>query len=283
MTRYTVYDVFTDTPFGGNPLAVIDDASSIDEGELQRIAREFNFSETTFVFPPSDPAHTARVRIFTPTSELRFAGHPTVGTAVALHALGRGGEEMVLELGVGPISVRVADGHARFVTRVPLEQRPGPDVAQIAAAIGQDLEVVRIDRHAPVIAGLGTDFVIAELTGAEALESATPVIDRFRAFDDAAGVASLLIYIRDGQSIRARMFAPTHGIPEDPATGSAAAALAAMLGALDGRSQSFDITQGVEMGRPSLIEAEVTVDNGRPVAVAIGGRAVKVMEGRLTL
>ena len=283
MTQYLVYDVFTENPFGGNPLAVIPDASGLSEDQLLPIAREFNFSETTFVYPPDDPSYTAKVRIFTPAMELRFAGHPTVGTAIALAGLGLGGSEMVLELGVGPIPVTVTQGHARFETRVPLSLGEAPATDALGACIGQSAKAIRTDRHMPVLAGLGTDFVLAELTGGAALATARPVTDAFReAAGPEADRLAVYVYIRDGGRIRARMFQPLGGIMEDPATGSAAAALAAYLGKLDGRSQSFEIHQGIEMGRPSRIEAEVTVENGEPVAVRIGGNAVKVMEGRLT-
>ena len=281
---YLVYDVFTDRRFGGNPLAIFPDARGLSEDRLLPIAREFNLSETTFVYPPDDPAHTAKVRIFTPTGELAFAGHPTVGTAIALAGLGRSGADMVLELGVGPIPVRVDGNHARFETRIPLSHSEAPDAEAIGACIGQSGDVIRTDRHRPVLAGLGTDFVLAELTGDAALATARGVSDAFREMAGAGAAMSMLyVYLRDGQSIQARMFAPLGGIPEDPATGGAAAALVAWLGKLEGRSQRFEITQGVEMGRPSLIEAEVTVENGEPVAVAIGGKAVPVMEGRLLL
>ncbi len=286
MTDYLVYDVFTDAAFGGNPLAVIPDARDVAEADLQRIAREFNFSETTFVFPPEDPAHTARVRIFTPTMEIPFAGHPTIGTAIALDDLGRGGSNMVLELGVGPIPCSVSETGAAFETRVPLETWPGPPVEIIAASIGQASGAIRTDRHVPTIASVGLPFAIAEISEASAFEAAVPNTDAFRSFDPhwpADTHYDLLIYMRDAEFIRARMFAPLDGIPEDPATGSAAAALAAFLGQLDGQSARFDITQGVEMGRPSQIDARVTVEDGQPVAVRIAGKAVRVMEGRLTL
>ncbi len=285
MTDYLVYDVFTDRAFGGNPLAVIPDASALAEDQLQRIAREFNFSETTFVYP-ADHGGDSRVRIFTPTMEIPFAGHPTVGTALALFELGQVGPSMVLELGVGPIPVTVADGAARFVTKVPLETWPGPAPKVIADSVGLDESTIRTDRHVPIIASVGLPFAIAELTHDAALSAAIPNTDAFRAFDPHWPTEThydLLVYTRDGATINARMFAPLDGIPEDPATGSAAAALTAYLGQLDGVSASFEIAQGFDMGRPSQIRSSVTVENAAPVAVSIEGRAVKVMEGRLTL
>lgn len=285
MTDYLVYDVFTNRAFGGNPLAVIPDARALAEGDLQRVAREFNFSETTFVFPP-EAEGDARVRIFTPKMEIPFAGHPTVGTALALRDLGRVGDDMVLELGVGPIPVSITGSRARFVTRVPLQTWPGPSPQVIAASVDLPRDAIRTDRHAPEIASVGLPFALAELNDREALSEALPNTDAFRAFDPHWPTEThydLLVYTRQGDTINARMFAPLDGIPEDPATGSAAAALAAYLGRLDGASATFEITQGVDMGRPSSISAEVTVEDGQPVAVAIAGDAVKVMEGRLTL
>lgn len=281
---YAVYDVFTDTAFGGNPLAVVFDASGLSTEQMFQITREFNFSETTFVLPPEDPAHTAKVRIFTPGVELAFAGHPTVGTALALAELKGKGTDLVLELGVGPIPVRVADGAARFVTTVPLDTSPAPTNAQLADCLSIDENDIRTDRHAPITAGLGTDFTLVELSDAHALARTQADVAAFRAAagDDADRLA-IFVYCRDGAQIDARMFQPLGGIPEDPATGSAAAALASFLGKLDGRSQHFEITQGVTMGRPSQIGAEVTVEKGVPVSVAIKGQAVKVMEGRLSL
>lgn len=286
MTDFLVYDVFTDTAFGGNPLAVIPDATGLGDDQLRNITREFNFSETTFVYPPEDPANTARVRIFTPSQEIPFAGHPTIGTAIALSELGRGGAQMVLELGVGPIACTVDNGKARFVTQVPLTTWDGPPTDVIAACIGQSQDAVRTDTHPPVIASVGLPFAIAELKDASTLAAARPMPDAFLAFEPQWPTTShfdLLVYVRDGAHIRARMFAPLDGIPEDPATGSAAAALAAFLGTHENRSQRFEITQGVEMGRPSQIAAEVTVANGKSTAVAIEGRAVCTMQGRLTL
>ncbi len=286
MTQFFVYDVFSDRPFGGNPLAVIPDASALPEDALQNIAREFNFSESTFVFPPDDPTNTAKVRIFTPTQEIPFAGHPTIGTAIALADLGRGGPDMVLELGVGPIPCQVESGGARFETRVPLQTWEGITPEIVANSIGQSADCVRTDRHAPVIASVGLPFAIAELQDTASLAAAEPNIDAFKSFEAAWPTNShydLLVYVRDGSNIQARMFAPLDGIPEDPATGSAAAALAAWLGRLDGASNSFVIAQGVDMRRPSTINAAVEVIEGQPVGVTIAGSAVKIMEGRLTL
>lgn len=278
VTEYLVYDVFTETPFAGNPLAVIPDATGIAAPLLQKIAREFNFSETVFVYPPADPAHTARLRIFTPTQEVPFAGHPTIGTAIALRDLGRPAE-MVLELGVGPIPCTVTAGRARFVTRRPLERLHDVEVGAVAAALGlADADIVTA-RHAPVMASVGLPFVFAELSGPDALARAAPVIDAFRAgqarypsaFDFAAAP-----YLRDGNTIRMRMFAPLDNIPEDPATGSAAAALGALLADLGGAPVTLDIAQGVEMGRPSRIRIAADRDG-----VAVEGTARRVMEGRL--
>jgi trans-2,3-dihydro-3-hydroxyanthranilate isomerase len=280
VTDYLVYDVFTDTAFGGNPLAVIPDAAGLAEPLLQKIAREFNFSETTFVYPPADPAHTARVRIFTPTQEVPFAGHPTIGTAIALRDLGRPAK-MVLELGVGPIPCTVAEGAARFVTRRPLERLHEVDTGTVAAALGLDASDIVAARHAPVMASVGLPFVFAELTGAEALGRAAPVLGAFREgqrrYPSPLDFA-VAPYVRDGARIAMRMFAPLDNIPEDPATGSAAAALGALLADIGGAPVTLDIAQGVEMGRPSRIRVEAGADG-----VAVSGAARKVMEGRLTL
>ena len=280
MTRYLVLDVFTDAPFGGNPLAVIPDATAIPEPLLRRIAREFNYSETTFVYPPADPAHTARVRIFTPTQEVPFAGHPTIGTAIALHEDG-GPAEMVLELGVGPISCTVAEGRARFVTHRPLERLHAVDAGLVAEALGLMPGDIVTARHAPVMASVGLSFVFAEIADLDALGRAAPVTAAFRAgqarypspFDFAVAP-----YVRDGDRVRMRMFAPLDDIPEDPATGSAAAALGALLAELEGRPVALEIAQGVEMGRPSRIRVEA----GRG-AVAVEGAARRIMEGQLLL
>lgn len=275
MTDYVVLDVFTDRPFGGNPLAVIPDAAGLSDEAMQLIAREFGFSETTFVFPPEDPASTARVRIFTPMSELPFAGHPTIGTAVALADRGAP-PDMILELGVGPVESHAVAGHARFTTRHPVSRHGEPDAELVAACAGLAASEIAAP---PVVVSVGLPFVMVELASVEALASARPETDAFRRaaerYLEAIGDFNLYLYVRDGASIRARAFAPLAGIPEDPATGSAAAALAAHLAEADGAGKYF-FTQGVEMGRPSRIE--VAVDGG---AITVAGQAVTVMRGVL--
>ncbi|MEM9344409.1 MAG: PhzF family phenazine biosynthesis protein [Pseudomonadota bacterium] len=281
MTDFLILDVFSDVPFAGNQLAVIPDALGVPEDQMQRIAREFNFSETTFVLPPDDPAHTARVRIFTPMTEVPFAGHPFIGTAVALASLGRG-PEMVFELGVGPLPCRAEGGKASFSTDVPLTRSHSPEAKVIAECLGLEATDVRTDRVAPIMAGLGLEFAFAELASQDALDRAAPVTDRFRAAAERYPGPldfAIMAYVRNGTSVDARMFAPLDNIPEDPATGSAAAALTALLADADGADLSLRITQGVMMGRPSLIETQAKLGGG----VTVSGHAVQTATGRLTL
>lgn len=274
MTDYLVYDVFTARPFGGNPLAIVPNASELDEGQLQKVAREFNFSETVFLYPP-DAGGVARVRIFTPTMEVPFAGHPTIGTAVMLGEAGLG-PEFVLELGIGEVPVWSQGGRASFTNTTPLEVLAEPDPALVARALGTPETTLAAP---PVMAGVGLEFTFVELTDRAALTDLVPDVAAFR-----EGAAlyphgldfAIYAYVRDGRQLHARMFAPLDNIPEDPATGSAAAALGRLLakdGALD-----FVIQQGDDMGRPSLIEVEA-----RPDAVTVTGSAVRVMEGKLLL
>jgi trans-2,3-dihydro-3-hydroxyanthranilate isomerase len=277
MTGYLVYDVFTDRPFGGNPLAVIPDASALPEAALQKIAREFNYSETAFVFAPEVPDHTARVRIFTPTQEVPFAGHPTIGTAVALGELGRG-RDLVLELGIGPLPCTVDGATARFETRAKLEilHEVAPELP--ARALSLPVEAIR---EGCVMASLGLPFVLVELDGPDRLSAIRPVTEAFaegaRRYPSPFDFA-VFAWARDGAAVRARMFAPLDDIPEDPATGSACAALAALLARRKGGGVELTVHQGVEMGRPSLIRLRADT-----TAVRVAGQAVRVMEGRLHL
>ena len=278
MTDYLVYDVFTETPFGGNQLAVFPDASALPEDMLQKITQEFNFSEVTFVYPPEDPAHTAKVRIFTPTTEVPFAGHPTIGTAVALADLGHG-PEMVLELGVGPLACHATSGSARFTTEAPLQTLAYPDPALVARALGCARDAILTGAHPPVMASLGLAFTITELDCRDTLAALAPDIAAFRE-GHAAHPSGLdfaqFAYVREGDVIHARMFAPLDNIPEDPATGSASATLGALLAEITGQDMTLRIHQGDDMGRPSVIGVTTL---GR--SVTISGSACKVMQGRL--
>lgn len=278
MTRYLTLDVFADAPFGGNPLAVIPEAQGLPEAALQRIAREFNYSETTFVYPPDDPGHTAKVRIFTPTMEIPFAGHPTIGTAVAL-ALAGHGAEMVLELGVGPIEVEASTEAARFVTRHPFEELARPEPALVAAALSLAESDLETARHGPVLGSVGLPFTLSELSSRAALSRALPDVARFR--EGAARYPGALdfaqfCYWRGPDAIHARMFAPLDNMPEDPATGSAVAALGGLLAGREG-DLALTILQGEDMGRPSRIGLEV-----QGGGIAISGAAQVMMEGRIT-
>jgi trans-2,3-dihydro-3-hydroxyanthranilate isomerase len=278
--EYLVYDVFTATAFGGNQLAVFPDAGDLPEDRLQAITREFNFSEVTFVYPPKDPAHTARVRIFTPTREVPFAGHPTIGTAIALHDLGCG-SDLVLELGVGPIPCHVGETGAAFTTPVPLEMIAQPAPSLVAEALGLPVAAIRTDRHAPVQASLGLAFVLVELVDRAALAAAQPVIEACRrgaALHPAGLDFAIFAYVRNGEAVEARMFAPLDNMPEDPATGSASATLGAFLAQLPDGPQRLEISQGVDMGRPSQIGVSVGAGG-----VTVTGQAVKTMAGRLFL
>lgn len=278
MTDYLVYDVFTEQAFGGNALAVIPDASGLPERDLQPLAREFNFSETTFIYPPDDPSHTAKVRIFTPTMEIPFAGHPTIGTAVALAQAGQG-PEMVLELGVGPLRCHAAGGAARFDTTARLDRLAEPDPALVAGALGLPADQIRTATHPPLMASLGLAFTLAELADEAALAACAPDIAGFRRGRDAYPSSldfAQFVYTRSGNTVQARMFAPLDNIPEDPATGSACATLGALLAEIEGRDVDLTIHQGVQMGRPSRIGIRTT-----GATVTVSGAARRVMEGRL--
>lgn len=299
--RYAVLDVFTDTALSGNPLAIVRDAEGLDDAAMQAIAREFNLSETVFVLPPDNPPHTAKVRIFTPGRELPFAGHPTVGTAIHLGTERFNKEQaddvdvmVVLEEKVGPVRCGVmlrASGspYAEFDLPVlPKVADSVPDVAAVAEALGLAQHEIGFGHYPLAIADAGVPFVIVPVNGLDAARRAAPSPERWsRVFPNGGG---LDIYVftaeveRPGATFHARMFAPTMGIAEDPATGAAAAAFAGVLhryGQLSDGSHSYRIEQGVEMGRPSLIDLEIDVAGGALHAARIGGSAVVVAEGTL--
>lgn len=273
---YLLADVFTDRAYGGNPLAVLPDADGLDAGQMQAITREFNLSETTFVTPGSAPGHFA-VRIFTPAAELPFAGHPTIGTALVLRHLGRAtGAELVLELGVGPVRVALGEGEATFFRDGPAEAEMLPALrAKMGEALGQPLA------GDPWQASYGTPFVMVPLADRAAVAASrlNPVL--WDALAPALWRPNAYVFAPDGAGrLHARMYSTSLGVREDPATGSAAAALVGSLPLADGR-HAVSIAQGVEMGRPSLIRAGVTRAEGRVRGISIGGGAVVVGQGRL--
>ncbi len=278
MTHYFVYDVFTKNPFGGNQLAVIPDATNIVEYDLQKIAREFNFSETTFVYPPENTNNTARVRIFTPTMEIPFAGHPLIGTACALVQEGAPGS-LVLELGVGPIACKSDGDRASFETRQPLDILCEPDPALVAEALSIRTDDLSFSVHPPVMASLGLAFTITEVKTRDVVAHTSPDIDTIRKgnarYPSGLDFAQF-VYAREGNTLFARMFAPLDNIPEDPATGSACATTAALLANIEKADLTLEIYQGVEMGRPSHISVS-TKERG----VTVSGHARRTMQGTL--
>ena len=287
---FETIDVFTDRRFGGNPLAVVTDARGLSDGEMQSIAREFNLSETTFVLPARDAAHTAEVRIFTPASELPFAGHPNVGTALVLAAgMAARPERFVFEERAGLVPI-VFDWsgtpRATLEAPVPLSREGEVPAEIVAACVGLEAGDILTGTHPPVIAGVGTPFLIAEVTAA-ARGRAAPEIGAMRQAAERYPVRPIgfpvHLYSRDGDTLHTRMFAPLSGIMEDPATGSANAALAALLVDHSGEARAaFTIHQGGEMGRPSLLHAAAwRAADG--VRASIGGSGVSVMSGNVMI
>ncbi len=293
---FETVDVFTDTRYGGNPLAVVFGAEGLPTERLQQIAREFNYSETTFVLPPQDPANTAQVRIFSTKREMPFAGHPNVGTAAVVGwrgtLFGRPlGDTVRFEeiAGIVPVALTCEDGTVTATTLTapePFSRHQEVAADQVAACLGLEPAAVVTTRHAPVVGSVGLPFILAELSDAEAIRRAQPVAARFADQPEVAANGAILCYARvaeEGLDIRARMFAPIRNVAEDPATGSACGALMGLLGTLEPGSGTLKqrIAQGVEMGRPSLIQGAVDHTGGTSTAVRIGGRSVPVMRGSI--
>jgi trans-2,3-dihydro-3-hydroxyanthranilate isomerase len=213
--------------------------------------------------------------------EIPFAGHPTVGTAIALRDEGYLGD-MVLELGVGPIPCVFSGDHVAFTTSAPLDRLARPEISLVAAALGLPVSAIKTDTHLPTQASLGLPFVIVELRASADLDACVPSVNDMRkgaALHPGGTDFALFCYVRDGNQVQARMFAPLDNIPEDPATGSAAATLAALLTEELKAALTLTITQGVAMGRPSFITATTTQYD--PVKVTISGQAVRTMQGQL--
>lgn len=301
MTRkFHTFDVFTDTRFAGNPLAIVPDGEGLDTQQMQAIAREFNLSETVFILPPENEAHSARVRIFTPGRELPFAGHPTVGTAIllALHKTGGSDREedaiIVLEEGVGPVrvGVRLKPGKAPFaefdVPVLPEDVGEAAPNDRLAAALGLAPNEIGFENHAATQFSSGVSFTFVPVRDLDAIGRAAPQIQHWREAFGGHDHPNAFVYCRqtihNDAAFHARMFAPTMGIPEDPATGAAAAAFAGVVFRFDAPHDGVHlgiIEQGYEMGRASNIFQELEVEAGKLTKVRIGGHAVHVMEGEL--
>jgi len=294
---YETVDVFTDTPFGGNPLAVVFGADDLSTERMQAIAREFNFSETTFVLPPENPSHTAKVRIFTPGAELPFAGHPNVGTATVLARRGEVfgesvGDSVIFEEVVGPVRLDIRRAGGEPVGAV-LSAPAMPvvettiDADPLARSIGLAESAVVTDHHAPSVVSVGPKFVVAELTDLDALAAAHTSVAMIADHIGPWAPPEVYLYTVTSEapgelSVRARMFAPGMGIVEDPATGAAAVVLTGLLATITHGDLDIAITQGVEMGRPSRIDARLD-RSGAEARITIAGTCVPVMRGAIRI
>lgn len=306
--KYHTLDVFTDVAFGGNPLAVLTDARGLTTDQMTALTREFNYSETVFVLPPDDPKNTRRVRIFTPGSELPFAGHPTVGTAFLLAAIGEvelTGDEtrIVLEEGVGPIPVLIRSKKGKpWFTQLSAAKMPerGPvlyNVEMIAAMLSLSVDDIDVDgpyRIEGVSAGL--PFVYVPVRDVDVLGRARLRQDLWEQELKTSWAKEIFVFTEKEESVarsgvangdailQARMFSPAMGVVEDPATGSAAAAFGGYLAWRSDRKDgtlTYTVHQGIEMGRPSKLEVETDVTQGIVQAVRVGGASVLISSGTL--
>jgi trans-2,3-dihydro-3-hydroxyanthranilate isomerase len=285
---FETVDVFTTQRFGGNPLAVFTDARGLSAEEMQSLAFEFNLSETTFVLPPDNPDNSARVRIFNRTAEMAFAGHPSIGTAYVLARNGHPyGDRLRLEVPAGVVAVEIERQNGAVVggkitAPQPLSVGRTFSATAIAACLGLTPDDIVTAAHEPILASVGNPYIIAELRP-QALNACTPDLAGFRAaYDGGADLAerfSIYAYARDGEDVRARMFAPLSGTWEDPATGSAATPLAALLLRVrGGEAITFTIRQGERMGRPSTLHVTAR-RNGETITATVAGRCVPVFQG----
>jgi len=291
--HYYLCDIFTNTRFGGNQLAILPHAEGLSENQMQKIAREFNLTETTFVFPP-EAGHTRKVRIFTPTTEVPFSGHPNIGTAFALATSGEFGEisstmQVYFEekAGLVPVSILKPRGKplaCRLAAPERLSLGAVASLPSLAAAVSLEPTDFVTKTHPPRVASVGLPFLFAELKDRDALQRAEIDMKKLYALAKEGVTPDIHLYVHSGDDfdIRARVFAPLDGVPEDPATGSANCALAGILShydeALNGRFE-WRIAQGVEMGRPSVLNAEAEKKDGTVVQTTIGGACVMVAEG----
>lgn len=297
---YVTADVFTSTRFGGNQLAVLPDARGLTTEQMLAVTREFNYSESTFVLPPEDPTHTCRVRIFTPGGEVPFAGHPTVGTAHVLTATGRvplAGDETRLVLGEGvgpvPVTVRATDGVPTFaqlsVARLPTEEPPAVPADEIAAILGLTADDLLGGAYAPQVGSCGLPFLLVPVRDGDAVRRARVRPDLWECGLQGTTGSEMMVFAlggAPGADVHARVFVPGLSVPEDPATGSANAALGGYLARRtprDGTTLRWTVAQGLEMGRPSHLEVEADKRDGDVTAVRVGGSSVLVCEGTIEI
>lgn len=291
---FRVLDVFTERAYSGNPLAVVMQADGLSTDAMQRMAREFNLSETIFVSAPDGADHTASVRIFTPMNELPFAGHPIVGCAVMLAGDVQGDGDFAMDIRLaapaGPVPVTVSrqGGAITATLTVPIlpfaPDCPVPNATDAASVLGLTEQQAGFGVHRPGVFEGGPRFIYVPVRDLDALAAASPHEPAFSQLCERSGTNSVYVYTAEGDGYRARMFAPSVGMPEDPATGSASAILAAQLHACDVLQDGttlLSLAQGIEMGRPSKIAVEINRTRGAITSVRVSGSAVRVSEGMI--
>jgi len=291
--RYFICDVFTETRFNGNQLAVLPEATGLSDAEMQKLAREFNFSETAFVFP-AEMGHTRKVRIFTPTTEVPFAGHPNIGTAFVLTETGELGSNIVHEsicfeeeAGLVPINIsQKPSGQRQFELKAPesLTACPFKAVSTIADALSLNMNQIIEENHPPSAASVGLPFLIVELLNTSALADIQINTESFNNLLDEGSPPYILVYTQNTSNadLQARMFAPLDGITEDPATGSANCALAALLAQYSDLTSGdfcWEVVQGLEMGRPSRLRIRARKEYGSVTGSWVAGTCVMMAEG----
>ena len=301
MAKYKFYttDVFTNIIFGGNPLAVFPDAQGMSSELMQKIAKEFNLSETTFVFPPENPNNTKQLRIFTPGTELPFAGHPTVGTAYVLASIGvlnleNETTEIIFEEKVGPVGVSIQSQYGKpksaylTVAQLPKFGPSPPEPSIIANALSLDKEDLLLGDWNPEAVSCGLPYLFVPVRDRKILGKAAVNLECWKKHLQSPWFENLYIFCFDPEhpeaNLRSRMFGPAFGIIEDPGTGSAASALAGYLGVRESASHGelqWIVEQGVEMGRPSILYVQAHKANGRIETVRVGGESVMVSEGTI--
>ena len=295
--RYFVCDVFTTQMFSGNQLAVVPEAQGLSESQMQNIAKEFNFSETTFVFPP-EAGQTKKVRIFTPNTEVPFAGHPNIGTAFILAKDGAFGtcdtaKEVVFEEKAGLVPVKINKDESGYIwceLSAPEILSIGDPVSKplVASVLTLNESEILTTTHPPQVASVGLPFLLVEISSVNSLIKAQIDVGRLELLIEKAGVSYIHLYCRNvgNFDIKARMFAPLDGVSEDPATGSANGALIGLLSQyenIDDSDKDWTISQGSEIGRPSVLYGRTQKQKGKVIGVWIGGHSVLVSEGVLKL